>query len=70
MIAIFREFKRLAWSDPNRQSSLELEIPTQDEIGHCDVAPLDAQNNPNPDGVINIGDALVILRKALGIISF
>jgi len=39
-------------------------------MGHGDVAPLDAQNKPDPDGIINVGDALVILRKALGIVSF
>ena len=35
-----------------------------------DVAQLDAQNNPNPDGAINVGDALVILSKSLGIVNF
>ena len=34
------------------------------------VAPLDAGGQPDPDGIINVGDALVILRKALGIIDF
>ena len=50
--------------------ALGLEIPTQDDIEHGDVAPLDARGQPNPDGEITVGDALVILRKALGIISF
>jgi len=50
--------------------ALGLEIPTQDDIHHGDVAPLDAKGQPNPDGVITVGDALVILRKALGIITF
>jgi len=50
--------------------ALLLETPTQEDITHGDVAPLDASGQPNPDGVITVGDALVILRKALQIISF
>jgi hypothetical protein len=50
--------------------SLNLNSPTQEDITHGDVAPLDAQGVPNPDGTITVGDALVILRKALGIISW
>jgi len=49
--------------------ALGLEIPTQEDKEHGDVAPLDAQGQSNPDGQINVGDALVILRIALGIIS-
>jgi len=44
--------------------------PSQEDVGHGDVAPLNDQGKPNPDGQITVGDALVILRKALGIISF
>jgi len=50
--------------------ALELETPTQEDMQHGDVAPLDASGHPNPDGKITVGDALVILRKALGIIDF
>jgi hypothetical protein len=50
--------------------ALELEAPTQEDMQHGDVAPLDASGQPNPDGKITVGDALVILRKALGIIDF
>ena len=50
--------------------ALGLETPTQEDMGHGDVAPLDAVGQPNPDGIITVGDALVILRKALGIIGF
>ena len=46
------------------------ETPTQGDIEHGDVAPLDGNGLPNPDGLITVGDALVILRKALGIIGF
>lgn len=50
--------------------ALALETPTQEDVAHGDVAPLDAQGKPNPDGTITVGDALVILRNALQIISF
>lgn len=50
--------------------ALKLDTPTQEDVRHGDVAPLDANNQPDPDGRINLGDALVILRKALGIIAF
>ena len=50
--------------------ALTLETPTQEDIAHGDVAPLDASGQPDPDGIITVGDALVILRKALGIIFF
>jgi hypothetical protein len=50
--------------------ALTLETPTQEDIAHGDVAPLDTQGKPDPDGAITVGDALVILRKALGIIEF
>jgi hypothetical protein len=47
-----------------------LETPTQEDTAHGDVAPLDTQGKPNPDGAINVGHALVLLRKALQIIAF
>jgi len=50
--------------------ALDLETPTEEDIQHGDVAPLDDQGNPNPDGQITVSDALVILRKSLGIIQF
>ena len=50
--------------------ALGFETPTQEDILHGDVAPLDIQGKPDPDGQITVGDALVILRKALGIIYF
>jgi len=50
--------------------ALLLETPTQEDIQHGDVAPLDAGGQPNPDGQVTVGDALVILRKALGLINF
>jgi len=50
--------------------ALSLETPTQEDVDHGDVAPLDTNNKPNPDGQITVGDALVILRKALNLITF
>ena len=50
--------------------SLSLEMPTEEDLCHGDVAPLDSFGRPCPDGDITVGDALVILRKALGIIDF
>jgi len=50
--------------------ALSLETPTEEDIQHGDVAPLDDQGNPNPDGQITVSDALIILRKALGMIQF
>jgi len=49
---------------------VSLLIPTLGSLSDGDVAPLDTENKPDPDGIINVGDALVILRKALGIVSF
>jgi hypothetical protein len=34
--------------------ALLLETPTQEDIAHGDVAPLDAGGQPNPDGVIEV----------------
>ncbi|MEA3360007.1 MAG: dockerin type I repeat-containing protein [Thermodesulfobacteriota bacterium] len=50
--------------------ALSLETPTQKDIEHGDVSPLDANDKPCPDGKITVGDALVILRKALGLVNW
>jgi len=50
--------------------ALLLETPTQEDMEHGDVAPLDANGQPNPDGQITVGDALVILRKALDLVNW
>lgn len=42
---------------------------TADHLAHGDVAPL-IGNVPSPDGTFNIGDFVVIQRKALGRINF
>jgi hypothetical protein len=44
--------------------------PTQDDKNHGDVAPLGPDGKPSPDGNIDIQDALVILRKVVGLVSW
>ena len=43
--------------------------PTPSDILHGDVAPLVA-GKPNPDGKIDVGDVVVLLRKALGLVTW
>jgi len=43
--------------------------PTQSDLDHGDVAPLVA-GVPAPDGKIDINDAIVILRKSVGLVSW
>lgn len=38
--------------------------------GHGDVAPLGSNGRPQPDGSIDIRDALLILRKVVGLVSW
>jgi hypothetical protein len=46
--------------------AMKIEIPTPVEILHGDVAPL-INGVPHPDGVINLGDTIVILRRVVGL---
>ncbi len=41
-----------------------------DDLKHGDVAPLGADGKPRPDGKIDLQDALVILRKAVGTVGW
>ena len=50
--------------------ALNLETPTEEDIAHGDCAPLNEIGQPNPDEKITVGDALVILRSALGMVHF
>ena len=43
--------------------------PTASDLAHGDVAPL-VSGNPQPDGKIDIGDVVVILRRAAGITNW
>lgn len=42
---------------------------TDNDLLHGDVAPL-IDGKPSPDGVIDVGDALVILRKTVGLVNW
>ncbi|HEY5973934.1 MAG TPA: Ig-like domain-containing protein, partial [Geobacteraceae bacterium] len=44
--------------------------PTQDDRNHGDVAPLGLDGKPHPDGVMDITDALVILRKVVNLVNW
>jgi len=44
-------------------------LPTAIQLQHGDVAPL-INGIPQPDGILNAGDILIIQRKALGQIDF
>jgi len=43
--------------------------PTADDLAHGDVAPL-VNGVPQPDGKIDIGDVIVILRRSVGLVSW
>jgi len=43
--------------------------PTADQLQHGDVAPL-VNGVPAPNGVFDLGDLVVIERKALGDVNF
>jgi hypothetical protein len=40
-----------------------------DQFAHGDVAPLDLNGIPQPDGAVDIADALIILRRVVGLIT-
>jgi hypothetical protein len=46
-----------------------IETPTASQLTHGDVAPL-VNGVPHPDGNINMGDVLAILRRALDLEIF
>jgi len=43
--------------------------PTASDLSHADVAPL-VNGRPEPDGIIDIGDVEVILREAVGLVTW
>jgi hypothetical protein len=51
------------------QIGVGLISPTANDLAHGDVAPL-VNGKPQPDGKIDIGDAVVILRKSVGLVSW
>ena len=46
--------------------ALNIETPTETELLHGDVAPL-VEGIPHPDGKIDLGDVIVILRRVVGL---
>ncbi|GFE60790.1 toxin TcdB middle/N-terminal domain-containing protein [Geobacter sp. AOG2] len=47
-----------------------VEQPSDLEKARCDVAPLGLDGKPNPDGVIDVGDVVLILRKIVGLVNW
>jgi len=45
-------------------------VPTTEERVRYDVAPLDANGNPVGNGIIDLADVVIILRRAVGIGSW
>lgn len=43
--------------------------PTAGDMAHGDVAPI-VNGKPQPDGKIDVGDAVIILRKSVGLVSW
>jgi hypothetical protein len=46
--------------------AMKVETPLPNDLLHGDVAPL-VNGVPQPDGVINLGDTIVILRRVVGL---
>ena len=46
-----------------------LDIPVASDFNHGDVAPL-VNGTPQPDSKIDVGDVVVILRKAVGLVAW
>lgn|GEM_PF-5257232 len=44
--------------------------PTADQVARGDVGPLAADGKPAPDGKIDISDAVVILERSVGLLSW
>jgi hypothetical protein len=51
------------------QTTVGLYIPTATELARGDVAPL-VNGKPVPDGKVDVGDALVILKRVVGLVSW
>lgn len=43
---------------------------TDQEKSRYDVAPLGSDGKPNPDGIIDVGDVVILLRKIAGVITW
>ena len=51
------------------QIAVGLFAPTDADLANGDVAPL-VEGRPSPNGSINVGDAIVILQRSLGIVKW
>ncbi|MCM2356637.1 MAG: hypothetical protein NDI77_00635 [Geobacteraceae bacterium] len=50
--------------------AVQLTLLAGDSFSHADVAPLDPVTNiPNPNGTVDLADALVILRRVVGLVT-
>lgn len=49
--------------------AVQLTTLVGDQFAHADVAPLDANGVPSPDNSVDIADALLILRKVVGLVT-
>jgi len=50
--------------------AVNLMAASPDDMRHGDTAPLGLDGKPQPDGIIDLRDALMILRKVVGLISW
>jgi Big-like domain-containing protein len=50
--------------------AINIDQATQNDLNNGDVAPLGSDGRPQPDGVVNIQDAVVILRKPVGLVTW
>jgi hypothetical protein len=48
------------------------EQPITDDVTkkRCDVAPLGTDGRPHPDGEIDLGDVVIILRRVVGLTNW
>jgi len=51
------------------KSTVGLHTPTASEISRGDVSPL-VGGKPAPDGKIDVGDVVLILRRAVGAVTW
>ena len=70
IFSLQQSYKNWVWATGCVGLTLSFIHPTTNECAQGDVAPLDSNGCPDPNGKMTVADALVILRLALGIIDF
>ena len=50
--------------------SLGKEQLSEEERGRCDVAPLGEDGRPEPNGVVDVGDVVIMLRRLAGLVTW